>query len=140
MSVKCFLDTNVLVYAAAGRGPEEEKRQRALQLIRTTDFGLSAQVLQEFYVTVVQKIEVALPPERAMEWIEHLQTFPCISIDSSLVKIAAVTSERYCTSYWDAAILAAAESLNAATLYSEDLNHDQLYGSVRVKNPFTAIP
>ncbi len=31
MTVDCFLDTNLLVYAAAGRGAEEEKRKRALE-------------------------------------------------------------------------------------------------------------
>lgn len=39
-------------------------------------------------------------------------------------------------SYWDAAIIAAAASLGARTLYSEDLNDAQTYGSVRVLNPF----
>lgn len=136
MNVECFLDTNVLVYAAAGHGQEAEKQQRALQLIESTDFGLSAQVLQEFYVTVVRKVDVPLPPEQVLEWIEALQAFPCVSIDVSLVKIAAEISQRYRISYWDGAIVAAAECLNAPTIYSEDLNHDQHYGSVRVKNPF----
>ena len=43
MSVECFLDTNVLIYAAAGQGAEEAKRQRALELIANEDFGLSVQ-------------------------------------------------------------------------------------------------
>lgn len=136
MSVECFLDTNVLVYAAAGSGPEETKRQQALELIDSADFGMSAQVLQEFYVTVTRKVEVPLSAERALEWIEQFQAFPCISIDVGLVKVAAEVSERYRISYWDGAIVAAAESLNAAVLYSEDLSHTQYYGSVQVKNPF----
>ena len=32
--------------------------------------------------------------------------------------------------------IAAAERLGAKVLYSEDLNHGQTYGSVRVENPF----
>lgn len=136
MSVECFLDTNVLVYAAAGRGREEVKRRRALQLIESCDFGLSAQVLQEFYVTVVQKIAVPLTASEALEWIEQLQVFPCIGIDTSLVKIAIEVSECYRISYWDGAIVAAAQELNADILYSEDLNHNQEYGSVQVINPF----
>jgi predicted nucleic acid-binding protein len=39
-------------------------------------------------------------------------------------------------SYGDGAIVAAAEVLEANTLYTEDLNHGQLYGRVRVVNPF----
>ena len=136
MSVDCFLDTNVLVYAAAGRGAEEAKRQRALELIENEDFGLSAQVLQEFYVTVTRKIERGLSAERALEWIEQLEAFPCLAIDNALVKVAAEISERYQISYWDGAIIAAAEALGAETLYSEDLNHEQQYGSVQVRDPF----
>ena len=34
------------------------------------------------------------------------------------------------------AILAAAEQLAAPILYSEDMNHGQLYETVRVLNPF----
>ncbi|HXI11441.1 MAG TPA: PIN domain-containing protein [Thermoanaerobaculia bacterium] len=136
MSVDCFLDTNVIVYAAAGRGGESAKRKRALDLIETREFGLSAQVLQEFYVTVVHKIEIPLAPIEALEWIEQLEAFPCLPVDSGLVKVAAELSLRHRISYWDGAILAAAESLGAAVLYSEDLSHGQRYGLVQVLNPF----
>lgn len=136
MNAEVFLDTNVLVYAAAGRGAEEEKRCRALELFETKDFGLSAQVLQEFYVTVTRKVEVPMRPVRALEWIEQLAGFPCVTIDQTIVKIAIETSERYRIAYWDSGIIAAAQVLNAKTLYSEDLNAGQLYGSVQVLNPF----
>ena len=49
--MKTFVDTNVLVYAAMGTGKDEPKRKRALELIESEDFGTSAQVLQEFFVT-----------------------------------------------------------------------------------------
>ena len=136
MTVDSFLDTNILVYAAAGLGTEMPKRRRALELIENENFGLSAQVLQEFYVTVVRKIRVPLTPEAAMEWIEQLEAFPCLPVDSGFVKIAIETSVRYGLAYWDGAIIAAAEILGANTLYSEDLNHGQQYGTVRVCNPF----
>jgi predicted nucleic acid-binding protein len=135
MKVECFLDTNVLVYAAAGRGPEEAKRIRALELM-DEDFGISAQVLQEFYVTVTRKLAVRLTPAEALLWIEQFEVFPCSSTNSQIVKIGAEISERFQISYWDGAILASARDLGAATLYSEDLSHGQLYGDVRVTNPF----
>ena len=137
MIVECFLDTNVLIYAAAGRGGEERKRQQALELIESTDFGLSAQVLQEFYVVATRKIEHRLTPDCALEWIEQWEAFPCVSIDCRLVKIAAEISERFQISYWDGAVLSAAEALGAETLYTEDLNNGQHYGTIRVSNPFS---
>ena len=136
MKADCFLDTNILVYAAAGRGPEERKMRRALDLISGEDFGLSAQVLQEFYVTVTRKIQVPMTPLAAVEWIENLEVFPCVAIDSSLVKLAVEASERWQLSYWDGAILVAAELLGAKTLFSEDMAHGRHYGSIRVINPF----
>jgi predicted nucleic acid-binding protein len=136
MNASSFLDTNVLVYAVASGAADAPKRRRALALIEKEDFCLSAQVLQEFYVTVVRKIAVPLSPERALEWIEQLEAFPCASIDASLVKIAAELSERHRISYWDASIIAAADILGAKVVYSEDLNDEQVYGRVRVRNPF----
>ncbi len=136
MNADSFLDTNIFVYAATGRGPEESKRLRALKLIESENFALSAQVLQEFYVTVVRKARIPLPPAKALEWIEQMEAFPCLPIDAGFVKIAAEAAERYRLSYWDGAIVAAAEIMGAGILYSEDLNDGQRYGSVRVCNPF----
>lgn len=136
MSVEAFLDTNILVYAAAGGEGEDVKRRQALRLIADYNFGLSAQVLQEFYVTVVRKIDKPLRPADALEWIEQLEAFPCQPIEPSLIKIGVEISHRYQISYWDGAVIAAAEALGAETLFTEDLSHDQRYGSVRVVNPF----
>jgi predicted nucleic acid-binding protein len=136
MSVEAFFDTNVLVYAAIGTGADEPKRRRAIDLIESTEFGTSAQVLQEFFVTVVRKASRPLSAAQALEWIEQWAAFPCQTIDHQLVRIAIEQSERFAISYWDAAILAAAEALGTDTVYSEDLSHGQRYGSVRVLNPF----
>lgn len=136
MTARVFFDTDVLVYAALGAGKDEPKRKRAMELVESTDFGTSAQVLQEFFVTVVRKASRPLSPLQALEWIEQWTAFPCQPIDHQLVRIATEQSERFGISYWDAAILAAAEALGADTVYSEDLSHGQRYGRVRVVNPF----
>src|SRR5262249_2477099 len=138
MTASVFFDTNILVYAAVGGGRDEPKRKRALELIESENFGVSAQVLQEFFVTVVKKASRPLSAVEALEWIEQFTAFPCQAIDHQLVRIAVEQSERYAISYWDAAILAAAEALGAHTVYSEDLNNGQRYGMVRVINPFSA--
>ncbi|MBC8020513.1 MAG: PIN domain-containing protein [Methyloceanibacter sp.] len=134
--VDCFLDTNILIYAALGRGQQERKRATAADLIGKTKFGLSAQVLQEFYTVVIRKPDRPLAPAKAMEWIEAFEQQPCVSIDASLVKTAIEISQRFRIDYWDSAILAAAERLGAEIVYTEDLNHGQTYGLVRVINPF----
>ncbi len=137
MNADVFFDTNVLVYAAVGTGRDERKRQRALELIETEDFCTSAQVLQEFFVTVVKKAQRPLSALQAMEWIEQWVAFPCQPIDHQLVRIAIAVSGRYGISYWDGAIIAAAHALGSRVVYSEDLNDGQKYGRVRVVNPFS---
>lgn len=136
MSVESFIDTNVLIYAAAGRPDEPEKYARAWTLLEDAKFGLSGQVLAEFYVNVLTKPRVPLKPAEAAIWVDRLSTVPVVGIDADLVREAIHHSHRYQIHYWDAALIAAAERLDAPVLYTEDLNHDQLYGSVRVVNPF----
>jgi predicted nucleic acid-binding protein len=104
--------------------------------MKLTNFGLSAQVLQEFYSVITRKPDVPMTPAKALEWIEELDERPCVAIDASIIKYAIEISLRYRINYWDGAILAAAERLGAEIVYTEDLNHGQSYGPVRVINPF----
>jgi predicted nucleic acid-binding protein len=136
MSVECFLDTDVLVYAVSSAEPELAKSRKALELVQRSDFGLSAQVLQEFYVTVTRKIRKPLKPELAVALMEQYRVFPLVATDYPLIVSAVELALRYGISYWDGAIVAAAEALEAKVLYTEDLSHGQLYGSVRAVNPF----
>ena len=136
MSVEAFLDTNVLVYAVSSDPAESSKKEKALELIEHTDFGLSAQVLQEFYVVVTRKIARPLPPEDAVDLLEQFRSLPVVWTDYPLVVAGVEASLEFGISYWDGAIIAAAERLGASTLYSEDLGHGQRYGSITVVNPF----
>jgi predicted nucleic acid-binding protein len=137
MTVEAFLDTNVIIYAAAA-GDDEAKRSRAFALIEAANFGTSGQVLAEFYSNVIKKPAVPLSPANAARWVERLSDFPVVAVDADLVKIAIANSQRYQISYWDGAIIAAAARLEAPVLYTEDLKHDEQYGSVRAVNPFRA--
>ena len=136
MIVPAFVDSNILIYAASSDPSEKAKKAKAVELIGRTEFGISAQVLTEFYSVVTRKIRVPMPAAVALRWVELLEQQPCVSVDSALVKRGAAISERYQISYWDGAILAAAEYLGAETVYSEDMSHGQSYGSVKVVNPF----
>jgi predicted nucleic acid-binding protein len=138
MIVDVMLDTNVMVYAASKLAEDRAKKSVALGLIATSKLGLSAQILQEFYVTVTRKMKTPLAHDEALDWLEELEQFPCVPVDSSLVYHGAENSKRFQISYWDGAVIAAAERLGATTLYSEDLNHGQKYGAVTVINPFQA--
>ena len=133
-----FVDTNILVYAhdvSAG-----QKQVRAQQLIRdlwsSGEGCLSIQVLQEFYVTVTQKVANPLPSEVAAQIIADLAAWElhCPNIEDVLDAIGL--QHRVHTSFWDAMILASALHLGCQILWSEDLTPGQLYGQIEVHNPF----
>jgi predicted nucleic acid-binding protein len=133
MNVDCFLDTNVLVYAAMARFSAPGKYERARLVISETNFGLSTQILQEFFVQVTRRSDRPLSTTDALVWLDRLADRPCIAIDRELVIEAIGIAERYQIHYWDAAVVTAAARLGAPVLYTEDLNHGQTYGSVRVE-------
>ena len=139
MTAECLIDTNVLVYAVDTSEQNVSKREEAIRLIESLDFGLSAQVLQEFYVTVTRKLRQTLSPKTALEFLDQFQAFPIVPTDIGLVTEGIRNSVKYQISYWDGAILAAAQRLNVSTLYSEDLNHGQRCGHVTIINPFIAL-
>lgn len=136
MTTDGFLDTNVLVYAAAGRHEDGRKSAIARRLMAEVDFGVSAQTLAEFYVAVGKKAAVAMPLAQIDEWIEELAHRPFTVVDEDIVRNGIYLARRYQIQYYDASLVAAAARLGAPVFYTEDLNHGQAYGSVRAVNPF----
>ena len=136
MRIECFLDTNVLLYAASTRIDDPHKYEIALRLVAATYFGLSGQVLAEFMANLKKRLLVPPTLEETSRWLDLLSIYPTVPVDEKLVRAGVSTSQRYQISYWDGAIIAAADRLSAPILYTEDLNHGQTYGSVKVINPF----
>ncbi len=137
MSVEAFFDSNILLYAASKDPAESAKSVRAAHLITETNFGISLQVAQEFYHNARIKARLAISAGQVETIIHLLLSRPFVVTDAALFASARQLCERYQLRYWDAAIVAAAMRLRAPVLYSEDLSDGQLYGGVRVINPFT---
>ena len=136
MTVQAVLDTNVLLYAIDTRPLHAEKRTHARQLINTADWGLSTQIAQEFYVNMLKGKVAAMTPAQASFALDRCLERECAGMDAATIQQAVRIHQRYQISYWDAAVVAAAVALGAKVLYSEDLNHGQIYDGVRVENPF----
>lgn len=133
-----FVDTNVLVYAhdrSAGR-KYEQARALVKELWDSGTGCLSLQVLQEFYVTVTQKVPKPISPDEVMQIIRALSCWRVHLPNMSDLFRAIEIQRLYRLSFWDAMILASAESLGCELLWSEDFNPEQEYGSVKVINPF----
>jgi predicted nucleic acid-binding protein len=138
MSAKVFLDTNVLIYAATSDEVHPRKFTKAEEILTTQTFAVSTQVVGEFVRNVQDPRKMASPltDDEVDGWLERLFAFPVISIDREIVLNAAFFQRRYQIDYWDGQILAAAHRFGAETLLTEDLNHGQIYGTVRCENPF----
>ena len=134
--IDCFLDTNVLIYAAQVKTRDEHRSTIARELALSRTFGVSGQTLAEFYTVTTYRARVALPASETDQWIRFLSSFPFTPVDQDIVERGVMLSRRHKIRYYDAALLAAAERLGAPIFYSEDLNNGQTYGSVRVVNPF----
>jgi predicted nucleic acid-binding protein len=138
MAPQHFLDTNILIYAAAGRKDEPQKHAVASHIVSSGQFLISGQVLGEFYHNVRYLQHEMLPILEAQEWMRRLEKFCAVNVDAALVNAAMFIRERFKIQFWDAALIAASQRLTLSILYSEDLSHGQKYGSVTVINPFKA--
>ena len=139
MAVSHCLDTNVLIYAFSNAGRDAVKARIAREWINREDWGVTVQVLQEFYVNAIRAPH-QIGHDEAIAMIEEIASSrPVIGTDLALMRLALQIKRRYGIAYWDAAVVAGARRLGAAVLVSEDFSHVQDYGGLRVLNPFTAI-
>ena len=137
MSDKCFVDTNILVYAHdRSAGVKHQRAQMLLEQLWDSGQGvLSTQVLQELCINLRRKINHPLPVDEVRRLIRDYATWEVVTNTSESVLQALDIELRYKTSFWDALIIYAAQAAGAEVLYTEDLSDGQAYGSVRVVNP-----
>ena len=133
-----FVDTNILVYAHDRSAGQKHSHAQALirELWESGEGCLSIQVLQEFYVSVTQKVARPLAPEVAAQIIADLGVWHVHRPNVDDVLDAIRVQDRYQVSFWDAMILTSANQLGCQTLWSEDLNPGQVYDGATVLSPF----
>lgn len=132
-----FTDTNFLVYALTDGLNDlrhTKARVRFKELLEQNRLCLSTQVLQELFVTLTRKHGQSV--RRALSVIEDLAEYPLFLVDRSAICVAARLCGDSKISFWDALIVVSASRMGAEVLLTEDLNHGQRIGSVRVDNPF----
>ncbi len=137
MSDKCFVDTNILVYAHDfGTGAKHGRARALIEKLWSSGGGvLSTQVLQELCIHLRRKATRPLSVEETRRLIEDYSRWDVVVNTAESVLGALPLESRYKISFRDALILQAAGSAGAAVLYSEDLAEGQTYGAVRVVNP-----
>lgn len=139
MSGKCFVDTNVLVYVYdLSAGVKCSRAQELTSELWDLRKGVvSTQVLQELYIALRRRLKIPVSIADASGIVrDYFEWEVVINGRDSIIR-AAELEARYKISFWDGLILQAAERAGADLMYSEDLSHGQIYGSVKVLNPFT---
>ncbi|MFM7512337.1 MAG: PIN domain-containing protein [Cyanobium sp.] len=140
MAPGCFLDTNVLLYAVSADPGEVAKRDLARDLLQEDDWTVSIQVLQEFFVQATRGSRPgSIAPAEARALIECWSRFTVQAITWEVLQRALDLRAAYPLSYWDAAIVSAAEAGGCNLLLSEDLSDGGRYGSIDVRNPFRQL-
>lgn len=138
MTATAFVDSNILIYAHNADAGVKHRTAAAVlrELWESRNGCLSTQVLQEFYVNVTRKIRQPLSRASAREIVRNYALWVREPITADTVLRAAELEEAVRLSFWDSLIVASAEAQRAKELISEDLQHGQLIGAVRVRNPF----
>jgi predicted nucleic acid-binding protein len=132
-----FFDTNILLYSISTDPREEAKRGVAIALLDGDDPALSVQVLQEFYVQATRPTKpVRLSHADAVDMITGWTRFPVQELTLAVLEAALEIRAQYRFSYWDCAIIAAAQALGCRELYTEDMSQGQDIDGILIINPF----
>ena len=142
MSDRVFMDTNVLVYTRDASEPRKQNLAIAWMkhLWGAGNGRVSFQVLQEFYVTVTEKLKPGLDPNQARRNVQALFAWRPIPIETKVIQAAWPNQDRLRLSWWDSLIVAAAQIGDCRYLLTEDLHEGQEFGNLRVVNPFAHSP
>ena len=139
MNGRFFLDTNVFIYAFDTSAPA--KARRALELIceavETRKGIVSFQVVQEFFNVVLRRSSIPMTLGDAEQYLATVFR-PLMVIHSSqaLYGEALRLSQRFRLPWYDSLIIAGAIEGQCNTLFSEDFQSGQRFGTLEIRNPF----
>ena len=135
---KTFIDTNIIIYAYdVTAGGKHKTAGIILADLWNSGLGvISTQVLQEFFVNVVQKIPKPIDKRQAKKIVrDFLKWHVVVNTGDSILEAIDICL-KYGYSFWDSMIIEAAIKGDAAILISEDLQDGQVVDGVTIKNPF----
>lgn len=138
--MRCFVDTNVLVYADDDAAPEKQARARALlsDLFVSGNGVLSLQVLREYFVVATRKL--GIDAEAARRRVEIYSRLDVVASDLDDLLAAIDLHRLHGLSLWDALVVQSALAGRCGVLFSEDLQHSRRFGSLRIEDPFANPP
>lgn len=140
MSDKCFVDSNILLYAHdTSTGAKHGLAKALLETLWQSGTGVvSTQILQEVCVNLRKKARNPLTIDEVRRVVQDYFAWEVVTNTRETILQALDIELRYKVSFWDAMVVQAAENAGCSILYSEDFNEQQHFGLVRVINPLKA--
>lgn len=139
MSDKVFFDTNIFAYAFDRVNTKKQKKASALikTHLENRSGVISYQVVQEFINVACRKFKNPMSLRELERYIENVLSHMWgVYASKDLIYSAIGIKEQFQFSFYDSLIIAAALEAGCATLYSEDLQHNQKIYSVQIIDPF----
>ena len=103
------------------------------------EWGVSWQVVQEFANLALHRFAVAMKPEDLADYLDLVLWPRCVVVPSlNLYRAAATLHGQTQYRFYDSLIVATALASGAAVLFTEDLQHGRVLGSLTIENPFIA--
>jgi predicted nucleic acid-binding protein len=142
--VAALVDTNILVYRFDSRFAA--KQRIAAEILRRgiaeDSVRVPHQAIIEFVAAVTRPIRghaILKQADALREAEELLRQFTVLYPNEAILREAVRGCAAYQLSWFDAHLWAYAEHYGLEEILTEDLQHDRLYGSVRVVNPFAGL-
>ncbi|HVW08155.1 MAG TPA: PIN domain-containing protein [Bryobacteraceae bacterium] len=134
-----FVDTNVLLYAAANDAVRKQQLSLGLiaRLWNERKGVLSTQVLSEFYHNATRKLR--LSAESAEEAVKDYSRWKLHRPDHASVLGAIRLEQRYRVAWYEAMILNSALETECSILWTEDFQDGQRFGDLTVRNPYKSV-
>lgn len=137
---KAFVDTNVLIYLfGVVKNSRGDHESAIAEQIVAQGVSISVQVLNEFVQVCRQKGRLDWGKICPMLELVKQIFDPAVPLTLETHDEAVSIARRYKLHFYDSLIIAAAVQAGCTVLYSEDLQHGQKIGSLRVENPFLSV-
>jgi predicted nucleic acid-binding protein len=140
MNVRFFLDTNIFVYSfdPSSAAKAQTSTELIRQAVATRKGMVSYQVVQEFFNVALRRFAHPMAVAEAEQYLGTVFR-PLLAVQSSqaLYSEALRLKDQHRLSWYDSLIVAAALEARCSVLYSEDLQHGQRFGDLRIENPFS---
>jgi predicted nucleic acid-binding protein len=136
MSGRAFFDTAILIYSISSGEPRAAVAEKLL----AGGGWISVQVLNEFVAVARRKLNMSWEETREALLAIRALCEPPTTLSLETHEAALQIAAHYGYSIYDALILSAALEADCDTLYTEDMQNDQVIdlptGSLTIRNPF----